>query len=74
MKGSGMHIINAMKKESGHQAIQDIDTWYGSAAMIRTIIDYYRSQLEGLILTEKTTTSSYENEFLICSSKLEKKR
>ena len=29
MKGSGMNIINAMNKESGHQAIQDIETWYG---------------------------------------------
>ena len=43
MKGSGMHIINEMNNESGHQAIQDIETWYVSAAMIRTIIDHYRS-------------------------------
>ena len=43
MKGSGMHIINAMNNESGHQAIQDIETWYGSATTIRTIIDHYRS-------------------------------
>ena len=52
MKGSGMHIINAMNNESGHQAIQDIKTWYGSAATIRTIIDHYRSRLEGLKLRE----------------------
>ena len=26
MKGSGMHIINEMNNESGHQAIQDIET------------------------------------------------
>ena len=43
MKGSGMHIINAMNNESGNQAIQDIETWYGSAAMSRTIINHYRS-------------------------------
>ena len=54
--------------------IQDIETWYGSAATIRTIIDHYRSQLEGLKITEETTASSYVNEFLICSSKLENKK
>ena len=43
MKGSGMHIINVMNNESGHQAIQDIETWYGSAATSRTIINHYRS-------------------------------
>ena len=43
MKGSGMHIINAMNDESGHQAIQDIKTWYGSATTSRTIINHYRS-------------------------------
>ena len=74
MKGSGMHIINAMNDESGHQAIQDIETWYGSAATSRTIIDHYHSRLEGLRLTEETTASSYVNEFLICSSKIEKNR
>ena len=74
MKGSGMHIINAMNDESGNQAIQDIETCYGSAATSRAIIDHYRSRLEGLRLTEETTASSYVNEFLICSSKLEKKR
>ena len=74
IKGSVMHIINAMNDESGNQAIQDIETWYGSAATSRTIIDHYRSQLEGLRLTEETTASSYVNEFLVCSSKLEKKR
>ena len=55
MKGSGMHITNAMNDESGHQAIQYIDTWYGSAATIRTIINHYRSRLEGLRLMEETT-------------------
>ena len=74
MKISGMHIINAMNDESGHQAIQDIKTWYGSAVTSRTIIDHYRSLLGGLKLTEETTASSYVNEFLICSSKPEKKR
>ena len=74
MKGSGMHIINAMNGESGHQAIQDIKTWYGSAATSRNIIDHYRSRLEGLRLTEEKTASYYVNKFLICSSKLEKKR
>ena len=74
IKGSGMHIINAMNYESGHQVIQDIETWYGSAVTSRTIIDHYRSRLEGLRLTEETTASSYVNKFLICSSKLEKKR
>ena len=74
MKRSGMHIIIAMNNESGYQAIQDIETWYRSAATSRTIIDHYRSQLEGLRLTEETTASSYINEFLIFSSKLEKKR
>ena len=74
MKGSRMYIINAMNNESGHQAIQDIKTWYGSATTSRTIIDHYRSRLDGLRLTEETTTSSYVNEFLILSSKLEKKR
>ena len=73
MKGSGMHIINAMNNERRHQAIQDIKTWYRSASTIRTIIDRYRSRLERLRLTEETTTSSYVNEFLICSSKFEKK-
>ena len=43
MKGSGMHIINAMNNESRHQAIQYIETWYGSDATSRTIIDHYRS-------------------------------
>ena len=70
MKVPGMHIINAMNDENGHQAIQDIEEWYGSAATSRTIIDHYRSQLEVLRLTEETTASSYVNEFLICSSKL----
>ena len=42
--------------------------------MSRTIIDHYNSRLEGLRLTEETTTSSYVNEFLICSSRIEKKR
>ena len=65
MKGSGMHIINSMNDERGHQEIQDIKTWYGSAATIRTIIDHYRSRLEGLRLTEETTASSYINEFLV---------
>ena len=74
MKGSGMHISNAMNDESGHQAIQDIETWYGSSATSRTIIDHYRSRLEGLRLTKETTASSYVIEFLICSSKLENKR
>ena len=59
IKGSGMHIINSMNGESRHQAIQDIKTWYGSAATSRTIIDHYRSRLEGLRLTEETTASSY---------------
>ena len=61
MKGSGMHIINVMNNESGHKAIQDIETWYGSAATSRTIIDHYRSRLEELKLTEETTASSYVN-------------
>ena len=74
MNGSEMHIINAMNNESGHQAIQYIETWYGSAATSRTIIDHYRSRLEGIRLTEETTASSYVNEFLKCSNKLEKKR
>ena len=74
MKGSVMHIINAMNNEREHQSIQDIETWYGSAATSRTIINHYRSRLEGLKLTEETTASSYVNEFLICSSKLKKKR
>ena len=74
MKGSGMHIINAMNNKSGHQAIQDIGTWYRSAATSQTIIDHYLSRLEGIKLTEETTASFYVNEFLICSSKLEKKR
>ena len=74
MKVSGMHIINAMNDESRNQAIQDIETWCGSAATSRTIIDHYRSRLEGLRLTKETTASSYVNEFLICSSKLDKKR
>ena len=69
-----MNIINAMNDESGHQGIQDIETWYGSAATRRTIIDHYHSRLEGLRLMEETTASSYVNKFLICSSKLEKKR
>ena len=63
-----------MNDESGHQGIQEIETWYGSAVTSRTIIDHYRSRLEGLRLTEETTASSYVNEFPICSSKLEKKR
>ena len=70
MKGSGMHIINAMNDESGHQDIQDIEIWYVSAATIRTIIDHYRSQLEGLKPTEEMTASSYINDILIFSSKL----
>ena len=74
MKGSGIHIINAMNDESGHQAIQDIETYYGSAATSRTIIDHYRYRLEGIRLTEETTPYSCVNEFLICSSKLEKMR
>ena len=60
--------------KSGHQAIQEIETWYGSAATSQTIINRYRSRLEGIKLTEETTASSYVNKFLICSSKLEKKR
>ena len=43
MKGSGIHIINAMNNESGNEGIQDIEAWYGSAATSRTIIDHYRS-------------------------------
>ena len=74
MKVSGMHIINTMNDESGHQAIQEIKTRYRSAETSRTIIDHYRSRLEGLRLTEETTAYSYVNEFLICSSKLEKER
>ena len=35
MKVSGMHIINAMNNDSGHQVIQEIKTWYGSAATSR---------------------------------------
>ena len=73
MKVSGMHIINATNNESGHQVIQDIKTWYGYAATSRTIIEHYRSRLEGIKLTKETTASSYVNDFLICSSKLEKK-
>ena len=34
LKRSGMHIINTMIDESRYQAIQDIDTWYGSAPVI----------------------------------------
>ena len=74
MKGSGMHIINAMNNKSRTQAIQDIEIWYGSAATSRTIIDHYRLRLEGIKLTEETTASSYVNKFLIFSSKIEKKR
>ena len=74
MKGSGMHSINTMNDESGHQAIQDIKTWNGYTATSRPIIDHYRSCLEQLQLTEETTASSYVNEFLICSSNIEKKR
>ena len=61
MKGSGMHSINAMNDASGHQAIQDIETWYGSAATSRTTINHYRSRLEVIRLTEETTAFSYVN-------------
>ena len=74
MKGSGMHIITAMTTESGHQAIQDIDTWHGSNAISRTIIDHYQNKIETLMLTEANTASNYINNFLICAEKLEKKK
>ena len=74
MKGSGMHIITSMSVESGHQAIKDIEKWYGSAATSRSIIDHYRNRLENLRLTEEITASKYVNDFLICSKKLKKKK
>ena len=70
MNGAGMHILNGVINQDGHAAWMAINTWYGSAATSRTIIDHYRNKLETLRLDGSTDASQYVNDFIICSQKL----
>ena len=72
-QGSGMHLLNASPNDDGHGAWQEIMTWYGSTATSRFIIDHYRNKLESLRLDGSTEASTYVNDFIICSQKLEAK-
>ena len=72
-QGSGMHLLHASPTYDGHAAWQEIMTWYGSTATSRFIIDHYRNKLESLRLDSSTEASTYVNDFIICSHKLEAK-
>jgi hypothetical protein len=73
MHGSGMHILNGVPDQDGHAAWTAITAWYGSAATSRTVIDHYRNKLESLRLDGTTEASTYVNDFIICSQKLDDK-
>ena len=52
-QGSAYHIVeHTASRESGHQVWRDLNEWYGSAEVSRTVIDYYRNKLNSLKLTQ----------------------
>jgi len=73
-QGSAYHIVESTANlESGNQVWADLNQWYGSNEISRTVIDYYRDKLLALRLTETTQATEYVNEFILCSGKLEEK-
>jgi hypothetical protein len=71
--GSAFHLIEASPVDDGHSAIQALKSWYGSTNTSRTIIEHYRMKLQELQLYERTTATTFINDFIICSQKLEKR-
>lgn len=73
-QGSAYHIVEqTAANESGHQVWKDLNEWFGSAEVSRTVIDYYRSKLNSLKLTQTSEANDYINDYILCSSKLEAK-
>ena len=66
LRGSALHVINEIDPPSDHKAWEAIQTWCGSDATSRIIIDHYRNKLQSLQLDNDTTASEYINEFIIC--------
>jgi hypothetical protein len=71
--GSAFHLIDASPVDDGHSAIQALKSWYGSTNRSRTIIEHYRMKLQELQLDDRTTATTFINDFIICSQKLEKR-
>jgi hypothetical protein len=73
-QGSANHIVESSANiESGNRVWADLNLWYGSNEVSRTVIDYYRDKLLSLQLTETIQATEYVNEFILCSGKLEEK-
>src|SRR5687768_15487897 len=71
MKGSAMHLMNGITGHNEHMAWASIEIWYGSIFTSHTIINHHQLKLEGLRLDNKTDISTYVNDFIICTQKLE---
>ena len=73
-QGAAYHIVErTASSESGHQVWVDLNEWFGSAEVSRTVIDHYRNKLNSLKLTQTTEANNYINDYILCSSKLEAK-
>ena len=71
--GSAFHLTEAPPVDDGYSAIQALKSWYGSTDTSRTIIKHHRMKLQELQLNERTTATTFINDFIICSQKLEKR-
>ena len=73
--GAAYHIVEQRSAtESGHQVWQDLNEWFGSAEVSRTVIDYYRNKLNSIKLTQTSEANDYIDNYILCSSKVEAKK
>jgi hypothetical protein len=71
--GSAFHLIEASPVDDGHSAIQALKSCYGSTNTSRTIIEHYRMKIQELQLDKRTMATTFIDDFIICSQKLEKR-
>ena len=68
-----MHILEKLTTKSVHDAQVEINKWYGSSPVSRTIIYHYQIKLEKLRLDDETEVSMYVNSSIFYSQKFESK-
>ena len=70
-KGNALHILESVEGENGHLGWQALQTWFGSADVIATVTKHYRNKIEKLRLDSDNSASTFINDFILCSQKLE---
>jgi hypothetical protein len=72
-EGAAAHILRGIANQDGHAAWNALHAWYGTAEMSRALVENTRTLIDALFLDEKSSASTYINNFIKYCQTLEGK-